>query len=152
MFFFFLISHVQYIQMGASRENFSSKWVYPAQTFLQNGCIQGNVFYKKGASSENFSSKWVHSRKTFAAKLMHQDKNLLQNGCIKSISIPEFGKRIMLSFKVSLHIVRVSLLMWFSLKSDNIPVKVKSELWSKRRRSVKGCLSCWARLEVGKRI
>ncbi len=24
--------------------------------------------------------------------------------------------------------------MWFSLKSDNIPVKVKSELWSKRRR------------------
>ncbi len=32
--------------------------------------------------------------------------------------------------------------MWFSLKFDNIPVKVKSKLWIKRRRSVKGSLSC----------
>ena len=30
--------------------------------------------------------------------------------------------------------------MWFSLKSDNIPVKVKYELWSQRRRSVRGSL------------
>ncbi len=48
-------------KMGASRENFSSKWVYPEKTFLQNGCIQGNLFSKKSASSKNFSSKWVHS-------------------------------------------------------------------------------------------
>ncbi len=83
--------------MGASRENFSLKWVHSEKTFLQKGCIQKKkflqkgciqrkVFLKKGASRQNFSSKWVH-----------QDKTL------------------------------TFLLMWVSLKSDNIPVKVMSE-------------------------
>ena len=53
--------------------------------------------------------------KTFAAKLMHQEKTLLQNGCIKSLSFTKFRKRIILFLKVSLHVMKVSLLMWFSL-------------------------------------
>ncbi len=45
---------------------------------------------------------------------MHQDKTLLQNGCIKSHYFTKFRKRIIL-FKVSFHVIKVSLLMWFSL-------------------------------------
>ncbi len=67
-------------------------------------------FFKMGASTENFSLKWVHSQKTFAAKLMHQDKTLLQNGCIKSLSFTKLRKRIILFFKVSLYVIKVSLL------------------------------------------
>ena len=63
------------LKMGVPRENFSSKWVYPGKTFLQNGCI--------------------------AAKLMHQNKTLLQNGCIKSLSFTEFRKRIILFLLMS---------------------------------------------------
>ncbi len=56
-----------FLKMGASRENFSSKWVYPEKTFLknrciqrklkflQNGCILRKLFLKMGASKENFS-------------------------------------------------------------------------------------------------
>ncbi len=84
------------LKKGASKENFSSKWVYPEKTF-----------FKRGASREKFSSKRVHpdknflqkgvSRQNFSSKWVHQDKTL------------------------------AFLLMWVSLKSDNIPVKVKSE-------------------------
>ncbi len=95
----FQISHVQ------------PKWVHPEKTFLKNWCIQRKLFLKMGASRENFSSKWVHSQKTFAVNLMHQDKTLLQNGCIKSLSFTKFRKRIILFFKVSLHVIMVSLLM-----------------------------------------
>ncbi len=88
---------------------------------------------KTGASSENFSfSKWVYSQKTFAAKLMHPEKTFLQNGYIRrklffkmgvsrkninSLSFTEIRKIIILSFKVSYHIIKASLLMWLSLKS-----------------------------------
>ncbi len=108
--------NLNFFKMGASRENFSSKWAHPEKTFLQNGCIQRKLFFKMGASRENFSSK-----------LMHQDKTLLQNGCIKSLSFMTFRKIIILFFKVSLHVKKVSFDVIQS-KSDNIPVKVKSEL------------------------
>ncbi len=84
--------------MDESRENFSSKWVHPDKFF--NGCIQRKLFFKIGAFT-----------KTFAAKLMHQDKTLFQNGCIKFLSFTEFRKRIILSFYVSLHVIKASLLM-----------------------------------------
>ena len=51
----------KYFKMGVSRENFSSKWVYPEKTFLKSGCIQSK-----------FSSKWVYPEKIF-----------LKNGCIQ---------------------------------------------------------------------
>ena len=104
-----------FLKMGLSRENLSSKWVLPEKTYPQNGCMKKKLFFKMGASRENFSSKWVHSQKAFAAKLMHQNKTLLQNGCIKSLSFTKFKKIIFLFLKVSLHVMKVSLLMWFSL-------------------------------------
>ncbi len=122
--FFFQNGCIQgklFFKMGVSRELFSSKWVHPENFFLQNGCIQRKLFFKMGVSRENFSSKWVHpektflqivySQKTFAAKLMHQDKTLLKNGCFESLSFTEFRKRIILSVKVTLHVKKVSLLM-----------------------------------------
>ncbi len=42
---------------------------------------------------------------------MHPEKTLLQNGCIKFLSFTEFRKRIILSGKVTLHVIKVSLLM-----------------------------------------
>ncbi len=93
-----------FFKMGAFRKNLSSKWVHQEKTFLKNGCIQRKLFLKMDASRENLSSK-----------LMHQDKTLLQNGCIKSLSFTKFRKRIIMFFKVSLHVIKVSLLMWFSL-------------------------------------
>ncbi len=93
-----------FFKMGAFRKNLSSKWVHQEKIFLKNGCIQRKLFLKMDASRENLSSK-----------LMHQGKTLLQNGCIKSLSFTKFRKRIILFFKVSLHVIKVSLLMWFSL-------------------------------------
>ncbi len=55
------------------------------------------------------------SRENLSSKLMHQDKTFLQNGCVKSLFFTKFRKRIILFFKVSLHVIKVSLLMWFSL-------------------------------------
>ncbi len=69
-----LFSDLPYtLKKGASRENFSSEWVYPEKTFLQKGCIHRKLFFKTGASREKFSSKRVHPDKTF-----------LRNGCIKA--------------------------------------------------------------------
>ncbi len=118
----------------------SSKWVHPEKTYPQNGCIQRKLFFKMGASRENFSSRWVHSRKTFAVKLMHPEKTLLQKGCIKSLSFMKFSKRMILFFKVSLHVIKVSLLMLFSLSLITSQSKLSL---NKRRRSVKGSLSCF---------
>ncbi len=42
---------------------------------------------------------------------MHEDKLLPQNGCIKSFSFTEFRKIIILSVKVTLHVIKVSVLM-----------------------------------------
>ncbi len=128
-----------FLKIGVSRENFSSKWVLPDKTYPQNGSCKRKLFLKMGASIENFSSKWVHSQKTFAVNLMHQDKTLLQNGCIKSPSFMKFRKRIILFLKVSLHVIKVSLLMWFSLSLITSQSKLSL---NKRRRSVKGSLSC----------
>ncbi len=124
--------------MGAFRENFSSKWVYPEKTFLQNGCIQRKFFFKMGVSREFFYKMGV-SRKKFLQNGCIQKKIFLQNGCFQRKLYFKMGAStpfLFLSFKVSLnlHVIKVSLLMWFSLtKSDNIPVKVKFELWSKQK-------------------
>ncbi len=53
------------------------------------------------------------TKKTFAAKLMHKDKTLLQNGCIKSLSFTELRKILFFSILKSLMspVIKVSLLM-----------------------------------------
>ncbi len=38
---------------------------------------------------------------------MHQDKLVLQNGCIKSLSFTPFRKRIILLVKVTLHAIKL---------------------------------------------
>ena len=57
-------------KMSATREHFSSIWVYPAKTFFQNGCsIQGKYFF----------TKRVHPEKTFLQNGCTHKKLLLQN-------------------------------------------------------------------------
>ncbi len=108
LFFFFLL-----LLLGDLGGLFSDlpcvqpKWVHPEKSFLKNRCNQRKLFFKMGASKEMFSSKWLHSQKTLAAKLMHLDKTLLQNGCIKSLSFTKFRKIIILSFKVFLNVIKV---------------------------------------------
>ncbi len=46
--------------MGASRENFSLKWVYSEKLFFKMGVSRENFFFNMGVSRENFSSKWVY--------------------------------------------------------------------------------------------
>ncbi len=100
--------------------------------YTQNGCIQRKLFLKMDVSRENFSSKWLHPEKTF-----------LQNKCIKQNCTSSSPFILQNSEKCLSSCHKASLLIWFSLKSDNIPVKVKSELWIKRHRSVKWSLSCF---------
>ncbi len=69
-----------FFNMGASRENFSSKWEHPEKTFLQHGCIQRKLFFKMGASREYFSSTWVHPGKTVLQKESIQRKLFFKMG------------------------------------------------------------------------
>ncbi len=116
------------LKIGASRENFSSKWVHPEKSFLQNGCIQRKLSFKMGSSRKKILQN------------LHSQTLLLQNSCIKitfttkwvhqvHFFLQNLKKRIILSFKVSRHVTK--------------ELKVKSELCSKRRRSVKRSLSCF---------
>ena len=58
----------------------------------------------------------MHPEKTFLKNGYIQRKLwFLQNGCFQSLPFTKFRKRIILFFKVSLHVIKVSLLMWFSL-------------------------------------
>ncbi len=51
-----LFSDLPYtLKMGASRENFFSKWVHPEKTFFQNGCFQRKLFLEMDGSRENIS-------------------------------------------------------------------------------------------------
>ncbi len=81
--------------------------MHSEKTFCKIGASRNFFLFKMGAYRKNFSSKWVYSQKTFAAKLMHQDKLVLQNGCIKSLSFTPFRKRIILLVKVTLHAIKL---------------------------------------------
>ncbi len=58
-----------FIKVDASREKFSSKWVYSEKTFLQKGCIQRKLFFKMGASGKTFLINECIHKKNFCCKI-----------------------------------------------------------------------------------